>query len=288
MTAAIYCARKQLSVTVLTEDIGGQTLWSGSVENYLGYEFIKGVDLVARFEDHLKTFKIETIYKKAVSVTPNNPGFTITDTAGTKHGARAVIVATGKSPRMLGVPDEAGFRGKGVTYCATCDAPLFAGMDVAVAGGGNSGLDAAVQLVSLAKKVYLIEAGPRLIADEIMVDRVRQAANAEILMNTTITALKGTAMLESIIVKSKQDIRELSVQGLFVEIGLIPNSGPVKDLVPLNELGEIKVDRVGRTDIAGLFAAGDVTDMPDKQIIVAAGEGAKAALTAYDYLMRGS
>ncbi len=289
MTAAVYCARKQLKILLLTENVGGQALWSSAVENYLGYEYISGADLVAKFEDHLKRFPMEIIYQPAIKVEGSGKIFKMTGRDGAQYSARAVIVASGKIPRELGTVGEAEFRGRGVTYCATCDAPLFAGKDVAVVGGGNSGLDAALQLVNLSPKVYLIELGPKLPADETYVSKVKAAPNIEIMVNSQIVEITGGVMVEAAKVLNRVtgEERILNVGGIFVEIGLLPNSGPVAGLVDTNERGEIVVDKTCRTSRPGVFAAGDVTDIPDKQIIVAAGEGAKAALSAYDFLIRG-
>lgn len=288
MTAAVYCARKQLKILLLTENVGGQARWSGVVENYLGYEYISGADLVAKFEDHVKKFPVEMVYQPAIKVELSRKFFNITGRDGPPYSARSVIVASGKIPRELGVAGEEGFRGHGVTYCATCDAPLFAGKDVAVVGGGNSGLDAAVQLIPIAAKVYIIEYGPRLLADEVYVAKARAASNVEILVNSQVVEITGNVMVEAVKVLNRVtgEKRGLAVGGIFVEIGLLPNSGPVAGLVDTNDRGEIIVDNAGRTNRPGVFAAGDVTDVPDKQIIVAAGEGAKAALSAYEYLVR--
>jgi NADH-dependent peroxiredoxin subunit F len=287
MTAAIYCARKQMSVRLLTEDIGGQTLWSAGVENYLGYEFIKGADLADKFQDHLKKFPVEIIYHPVVSIASTGAGFEVTDTTGAKFTARAVIVATGKSPRQLGVTGESDFRGRGVTYCAICDAPLFADQEVAVVGGGNSGVEAAIQLAGIASRVYLVEAEPRLAADEVLVTKLGKSPNVEVLTSTTVTEIHGDVLVTGVTVMlPDRTSRDIPVTGVFIEIGLTPNSACVSGLVKLNQTGEIIVDRAGRTSVAGVFAAGDVTDEPDKQIIIAAGDGARAALTAYDYLIR--
>ncbi len=285
MTAAIYCARKQLNVKVLTTDVGGQTLWSGGIENYLGFDYIKGSDLVDKFEKHLKNFKVDMVYKTAATIVDSRDGWAVEDGDGHKHQAHTIIIATGKSPRQLGVSGEDKFRGRGVTYCATCDAPLFAGSDVAVVGGGNSGVEAALQLADIAAKVYLIESDPELTADEVLEDKVYDHKNVEVLTGTTVTGIDGDILLESLDINADGRPRRLAVTGVFVEIGLTPNSAIVKGLVKLNETGEIVVDRSGRTSRPGIFAAGDVTDEPAKQIIIAAGDGARAALTAYDYLL---
>lgn len=288
MTAGVYAARKQLSTLILTEDVGGQANWSSGIENYLGYIFITGAELVAKFEEHLRQFEIELEYTPANKLSVIEGGFRVDTGAGQTLYARSVIIATGKSPRMLNVPGEREFTGRGVTYCATCDGPLYAGMTVAVIGGGNSGLDAAIQLMKICPKVYIVEMGPALMGDEIVRVQVESAENAEILTNTEVKHINGEDFVTGITLQERGKDRpyEIPVQGVFVEVGLSPNSGIVKDILVLNENGEIPVDCSARTEMPGLYAAGDVTAIPEKQIIIAAGDGAKAALGAYSYVVR--
>jgi alkyl hydroperoxide reductase subunit F len=288
MTAGVYAARKQLDTLVLTGDIGGQAIWSSGIENYLGYIFITGAELVQKFEQHLRMFDVKMEFAKASRLSHADGEFHVDTEDGRSFDARAVVVATGKSPRLLGAPGEKEFTGRGVAYCSTCDGPLFAGMDVAVVGGGNSGLDAVVQLMKICPKVYLLEAGEDLSADEVMQDKARAAANVEILADTTVQEISGDTFVSGITVRNNATgaVRKLNVKGVFVEIGLAPNTGFMQGLVPLNKNGEIPVDCATRAGLPGLFAAGDVTDVPEKQIICAAGDGAKAALGAYSYLVR--
>lgn len=288
MTAGVYAARKQLKTLVLSENIGGQTLLSSAVENYLGYIYISGIDLAQRFKEHLDKFDIEIKYETVTSLKIADKKFEMQTKEGGKYAAPAVIVASGKSPRTLNVPGEKEFAGQGITYCATCDAPLFRDMDVAVIGGGNSGLDATIQLTKISPKIYLVEYNSKLKADEVFQEQARAAKNVEILANTQILEIKGDQRVKSIVVKNRKtgEIKELPVKGIFVEIGLVPNVSFIPEQVALNQWNEIKVDERCQTNIEGLFAAGDVTDVPEKQIIVAAGEGSKAALSAYEYLVR--
>lgn len=288
MTAGVYAARKQLSTLILTGDIGGQANWSSGIENYLGYIFITGAELVAKFEEHLRQFEIELEYTPAEKLARMDGGFVVSTADGQTVYARSVIITTGKSPRMLDVPGEHELTGRGVTYCATCDGPLYAGMSVAVVGGGNSGLDAAIQLMKICPKVYIIELGPELIGDEIVRTQVESAENVEILVNTAVRRINGADFVSSITLEqvSKGRLYDIPVQGVFIEVGLSPNSAIVKDMLVLNEHGEIPVDCSARTEIPGLYAAGDVTAIPEKQIIIAAGDGAKAALGAYSYIVR--
>jgi alkyl hydroperoxide reductase subunit F len=288
MAAGVYAARKQLDTLIISENVGGQTLWSSGIENYLGFVFVSGTDLVQKFEEHLRTFDVELEYARVKRVYQSNDGFGLDTEDGRTLSARAVILASGKSPRLLDVPGEKEFTGRGVTYCSTCDAPMFSGMPVAVAGGGNSGLDAVVQLMKICPKVYLVEIADVLRADEVLQEKARSAPNVEILTHTAVKEIRGDQFVDSAIVEDlhTHETRRLEVKGVFVEIGLVPNTDFVKDLVALNKYGEIPVDCAAWTGIPGLFAAGDVTDVPQKQIICAAGDGAKAALGAYSYLVR--
>lgn len=288
MTAAVYAARKQMDVLIITENVGGQTTWSADIENYLGFRFITGPELVAKFEDHVSQFSVPREFTKVTRLTRPGPDFAIETEGGRTFTSRVVIVATGKSPRLLGVPGEKEFTGRGVTYCATCDGPIFAGKDVLVAGGGNSGLDAVVQLMKICPKVYLVERESKLRADAVMISRARAAGNVEILTDTAVVEIVGETFVNAATVKGLDGgaPRRLDVEGVFVEVGLIPNTDFVKDVVRLNPIGEIPVDCAARTGIPGLYAAGDATDVPEKQIIIAAGDGAKAALGAYSYVVR--
>lgn len=288
MTAGVYAARKQLKTLILTIDIGGQTTWSSGIENYLGYTYISGAELVQKFEEHLRQFDISIEFSAVKNVVRQGSDFQVYTEDGKSYICRALIIAAGKSPRMLNIPGEKEYTGRGVTYCATCDGPLFSGQDVAVIGGGNSGLDAVVQLMKICPTVYLIEYESQLRADEVMRKQAMNARNVEIMVNTQVTEISGDSFVEKIVVKSRiTGIKsEIDVKGVFVEVGLSPNAKFINDLIKLNDIGEVVVDCGGRTGIPGLFAAGDVTNVPQKQIIIAAGEGAKAALGAYSYLVR--
>jgi alkyl hydroperoxide reductase subunit F len=243
-----------------------------------------------KFEEQVKQFptdvKVE-VGRRAERLSRVDGGFEVRTDKGETYQAKAVIVATGKRPRQLNVPGEKELLGRGVTYCAICDGPLFADVKVAVIGGGNSALEAADDMVKIADHVYLISLTP-LTGDQILVDKVKGANNLTIFLEHEVLEIKGKNSVERIRIrdlKSKKE-RELEVGGIFIEIGLIPNSDLVKELVTLNRLGEIKVDCGSETGVPGFFAAGDVTSVPDKQIVVAAGEGAKAALQAHRYLQR--
>ena len=288
MTAGVYAARKQLDTLILSEDVGGQATWSSGIENYLGYIYISGTELVQKFEEHLRQFNIKLEFTRAANIEKIDGIFKIDTADNRTFTASSVIVATGKSPKLLDVPGEKEYTGRGVTYCATCDGPLFAGMEVAVVGGGNSGLDAVVQLMKICPKIYLLEVGHNLRADEVMQKQARKAENVEILTRTAVKEIAGDTFVSKIIVQNldTEAIREIPVKGVFIEVGLAPNTDFIKDLLDLNIFGEIPVDCSARTAIPGLYAAGDVTAVVEKQIIIAAGDGAKAALGAYSYLVR--
>src|SRR3989338_4055425 len=283
ITASVYVARKKLSFMVVTEDIGGQTAWSGDIENYTGYQFISWPDLVAKFEEHMRKYNVDVRENERVIEVKKSASVVSVKTSKGTYEAKTAIIASGKRSRELGVPGEKEFKNKGLTYCATCDAPLFSGKVVAVIGGGNSGLDAALQLMNIAKYVYVINIAPDLTGDPIMQEKVKSSDKVEVLNSTQVTAVIGDKMVTGIKIKKEAQEKTLSLQGIFVEIGLIPNSEFVKGL-DKNELGEIKVDSYNRTNVPGVFAAGDVTDVPEKQIIIAAGEGSKATLSAFNYL----
>ena len=288
MTAAVYVARKKLNALLLSKDLGGQVNWTLGIENYMGYQFIEGPELIHKFEEQVKKFPLEVKIGQGVSsLSRIGGGFEARTNNGEIYQAKTAIIATGKRPRPLNVPGEEKLRGRGVTYCATCDGPLFAGMKVAVVGGGNSALEAADDMVKIADHVYLLSLTP-LTGDLILIDKVKGANNLTIFLEHEVVEIKGEKFVDGIRIrdlKTKQE-RELQVSGVFVEIGLIPNSDLAKGIITLNRLGEIEVNCANETSVPGLFAAGDVTNVPEKQIVIAAGEGAKAALAAHRYLQR--
>ncbi len=283
ITASVYAARKQLNFLVISKDIGGQTAWSGNIENYTGYQFITGPDLTAKFEEHMRKYGITTREnEEALDVARIGTTFRIKTDKG-EYESKTVIIASGKVSKELGVPGEKEFKNHGLTYCATCDAPLFSGKDVAVIGGGNSALDATLQLMKIAKRVYLINIKAQLGGDAVMREKIEKSNIVTVLNSAEVTAIIGDKMMGAIKVKRGGKEERILVQGAFVEIGLIPNSGFAKE-VAKNEYGEVKVNCKNETNVPGIFAAGDVTDVPEKQIIIAAGEGSKAALAAFKYL----
>jgi alkyl hydroperoxide reductase subunit F len=283
ITAAVYAARKNMDFLVISKDIGGQTAWSGDIENYTGYQFVTGPELVAKFEEHMNTYKVPMKEgEEVLELSKEGEAFKVR-TGKASYEARTVIIASGKRSRELGVPGEKEFKNKGLTYCATCDGPLFAGKDVAVIGGGNSALDASIQMMKIARKTYVINIMDHFTGDAIMAEKVSTDSNVEVFHNAKVAAIAGDKFVSSITMSREGKARILPVSGVFVEIGLIPNSAFLKG-VAMNPAGEIITDARNRTNIPGLFAAGDVTDVPEKQIIIAAGEGSKALLGAFRYL----
>lgn len=290
MTVVVYAARKRLNTLLISYDLGGQPLTTAGVENYMGYQFIEGPELMQKFEEQVRQSPSDVkteIGQRVESVSRINRGFEVRTDKGETYQAKAVIFATGKRPRQLNAPGEKELVGKGVTYCAICDGPLFAGEKVAVIGGGNSALEAADDMIKIAEHVYLISL-TSLTGDRILIDKITNADNLTMFLEHEVLEIKGEDRVEGIKIrdlKSKQE-KEFDVGGVFIEIGLVPNSGAMKGVTTLNRLGEIEVNCANETGVPGLFAAGDVTTVPEKQIIVAAGEGAKAALQAHRYLQR--
>ncbi len=286
-TAAVYLARKKRSVAIVTKELGGQVAWTLGIENYMGYQYITGKELTDKFVEQVRQFPIPVVTDEVTELKVGKDLFTIATAGGRSIVARTVIVASGKQPRELGIPDEKKYVGKGLSYCATCDAPLFTGKDVAVCGGGNSAVQAAIDLSQISPKVYIVSRSPWR-ADGVIVDKANSLGNLERKTEYTILGVVGDSSVEGLRVKDKATGKEevLPVKGVFVEVGLDPNTGFLKGIVDLNEYGEVIVDSLCQTRIPGLYAAGDVTNVHEKQIVVAAGEGAKAALSAHEYLLR--
>ena len=288
LTAAVYAARKRIDTLLLSKELGGQPLTTLGIENYMGYQYIEGPELMQKFEEQMKQFPLEQkIGPAVIALSRLDGGFEVKTDNGESYQAKAVIIATGKRPRSLNVPGEERLRGRGVTYCAICDGPLFAGEKVAVIGGGNSALEAVDDMVKIAEHVHLVSLTP-LTGDQIVIDRVIGAANLSVFLEHEVVEIESSSRVEGIAIRDLKtgEQKKLKVGGVFIEIGLIPNSELAKGITKLNKLGEIEVNCACATGIPGLYAAGDVTDVPEKQIVVAAGEGAKAALQARRYLQR--
>jgi len=288
MSASVYAARKRLNTLLITSDIGGQVNWTSGVENYLGYQFIEGADLIGKFQKQVNQFPIDQkIGVKVSQIKKIDGGFEVISESGEKFQGKVVVLASGKRPRRLDVQGEKELTGRGVTYCATCDGPVFAGQKVAVIGGGNSAIEAALDMVKVAEHVDMVSVTP-LTGDPIMIEKLADAKNLTIYTNYQTEKILGQVLAEGIIIKEIKTgkTQQLDDTGVFVEIGLEPNSDMVKNLIRLNQNGEVPVSCSCETEIPGLYAAGDVTTVPEKQIVIAAGEGAKAALQAHRYLQR--
>ena len=283
ITAAVYAARKKIDTLVVTKDIGGQAALSGDIQNYTGYQFISGPELAEKFEEHMRKFNFDIRENEKVTKLAAKQNNFLVKTGKNSYRAKTVIVASGKKSRELGVSGEKEFKNKGLVYCATCDAPLFSDDDVAVIGGGNSALDAVLQLMKIANYIYIINRSNSLRGDEIMQEKIKNSNKVLILNNSRIIEILGDNFVNAIKIEKDKKEETLAVQGVFVEIGLIPNSNFAVDLNKTKS-GEIKVNNKNETNIPGIFAAGDVTDVFEKQIIIAAGEGAKATLSAFRYL----
>ena len=289
VSAAIYAARKGLNVAMVGVKIGGQVLDTNEIENIIGTVLTTGAKFAETLEKHLKEHEIA--FKEGHLVKEikedGKDKILITDD-GKSYKTKTVIVATGAKPRRLNIPGEAEYVGKGVHYCSTCDGPFYKGLDVAVIGGGNSGVEAALDLSGIAKSVTLIEFMPELKADKVLQEKLAEQPNVKTILNSATVKVNGNEFVESIVYKSRETDEEktLNVEGMFVEIGLSPRSEVVKDLVETNKIGEIVINPENNsTSVAGIFAAGDVTNIRQKQIIIAMGEGAKAALGAFEYLI---
>lgn len=286
LTAAVYCTRKLLRTIVISENIGGQATWSWSVENYMGFRVITGEELIKKFEEQVRGLNISLELDSVREITREDDLFLVRTVSDTIYRAMTVIIATGKQPRTLGLAQENLLMGRGVSVCATCDAPLYRDKDVAVVGGGNSALQAAIELSRIAKSVVLIVRST-IRADEVYREQYERLGIPTYLHHE-VTELHGDQFLTGITVADREtgEEKELAVDGLFLEIGLAPNTAFLHDLVDLNEYNEILVDENAHTSTEGVFAAGDATCIRSKQIIVAAGDGAKAALEAYDYILK--
>jgi len=285
ITAGIYAARKKMNFLIITEDMGGQIVWSYDIENYVGYQFITGPDLVAKFKAHLNTFNIELQEgEKAIHVQRESNFIQVTSEKG-RYFSKTVIIASGRTQKSLGIEGEDEYKNKGVAFCATCDGPLFTNKNVAIIGGGNSGFYATLEMMKYAKRIYVLERTPEVKADRIMVEKAEENEKVTIYTNTTVEKFFGGKFVKGVKILRDGRKEDLEVEGVFIQIGSTPNSDFTEG-VAKNSMGEIRVDCRCRTNVPGVFAAGDVTDVYAKQIIVACGEGAKATIAASEYLNR--
>jgi thioredoxin reductase (NADPH) len=287
LTAAIYTARQGMSTLVIGKDVGGQALLTNDIQNYPGYDNIDGFTLTSKFEKQAKSFNAEIIYDEVQKIHGEDGNFKV-ETPSKQFRSQTIILAFGKTPRDLGVPGEDRFKGRGLSYCATCDGPLYRGKTVAIVGSAEYAVDAAVMLSDIAEKVYQISNRDRIVGDGDMLTNLESRKNVVFVSNSNVSEIMGDQTVESIKVlnvKSGSE-EEYNVDGIFVELGYVAMTDFVKDLVNLNERKEVIVDKECRTSRKGVFAAGDVTDMPFKQLVISTGQGSTAALSAYNYLQR--
>jgi len=290
VTAGIYAARQKLNTLLITKNFGGQVVGKTiAIENYPGFKKISGQKLIQKFERHLKKQEIDIKNDLATKIKKNNKFFFILTKNKNKFQTKAVILASGADPRLLEIPGEKKFIGRGVSYCAICDGPLFLNKTVAVIGGGNVGFEAAIFLSKFAKKIYILECGQKIAADEINQEKVKRIEKIKVITSAILKKIKGNQFVNSIIYQNREIKKNinLSVDGIFVEIGFQPATSFVKDFVDFNQKDEIKINPwTCQTKTTGLFAAGDVSEVRNKQIIIAAGEGAKAAISVFNYLQK--
>ncbi len=284
ITAGIYVARKRLKAVLITKDFLGQAGFTGRIENWPGEKRVQGPELMRKFEEHLKEYEIDIREEEVVSVNKNE-SFSV-KTKESNFEAKCVIFASGRKPKPLGITGEEEFVGKGVAYCTTCDAPFFKDKKVMVVGGGNAGFESAIELTDYAKEVFLYEFASDFSADEFLQEQAKEKG-IELRTGVELKEIKGGDFVEKVRYKDKknENEEEIDVDGVFVEIGSLPVTSPVESLVDTNSQGDVEINpHNNMTKTEGLFAAGDVTTIMGKQIVIAAGEGAKTALAAYKYI----
>ena len=289
--AAVYAGRKKLKTLVITEKFGGQSIVSRSIENWIGELSVSGMGLSEKLKKHVLAQRgVGIREQESVVKVAEGPNCTyeVKSDKGASYWSRTLIIASGTRRRRLHIPGETKFDGKGVAFCSTCDAPFYDGLDVAVAGSGNSALETVVDLFPYARKIYLIIRSEKLKGDPVNQEKVTQSPKVKMIQSAEVEEILGNQSVTGLRYKERKtgERRELAVSGVFIEIGLIPNSEFIRPLIDTNEAGEIIVDRItGKTSKIGIFAAGDVTNDPFKQNNIAAGDGVRAALSAYDYIL---
>jgi len=291
ITAGIYAGRQKMKTLLVAKEFGGQMAKKATeVCNYPGFPRISGMELIEKFVEHLKTQEsVEIKMAEVGKIEKERDIFTVTTTETEKIQGKTVIVATGADPRPLEAVGEKDFIGKGVSYCVTCDGPVFRNKDIVVVGGGNAGLEAALFMTNYANKIYVLEFGPEIKADQQNKNDVAKSDKIEVIINASVKEIKGETMVSSLIYQDNisKEMKTLEIQGIFIEIGSQPATSLAKGLVDFTKRDEIMVNaEVFSTKTPGLFSAGDNNSGPYKQIVTAAGEGCKTALAAYDYLRK--
>ncbi|MCT2346971.1 alkyl hydroperoxide reductase subunit F [Niallia taxi] len=287
-SAAIYAARKGIRTGIVAERFGGQVMDTLGIENFISVKHTEGPKLVASLEEHVKEYGIDVMNLQRAKRLEKKDLIELELENGAVLQSKSVILSTGARWRNVNVPGEAEFKNKGVAYCPHCDGPLFEGKDVAVIGGGNSGIEAAIDLAGIVKHVTVLEFMPELKADQVLQDRLYSLPNVTVLKNVQTKEITGTDKVNGIsyIDRDTEEVHHVELQGVFVQIGLVPNTDWLGETIERTRFGEIVVDRHGSTNIPGVFAAGDCTNSAYKQIIISMGSGATAALGAFDYLIR--
>ncbi len=287
-SAAIYAARKGIRTGIVADRFGGQILDTATIENFISVPRTEGPKLAASLEEHVKEYNVDVMNLQRAKRLEKKDLIEIELESGAVLKSKSVILSTGARWRDIGVPGEAEFRNKGVAYCPHCDGPLFEGKDIAVVGGGNSGIEAAIDLAGIVKHVTVLEFASELKADSVLQDRLHSLPNVTVLKNVQTKEITGTDSVNGItyIDRATNEEHHIELAGVFIQIGLVPNTDWLGDSVERNKFGEIIVDKRGATNVPGVFAAGDCSDSAHKQIIIAMGSGATSALSAFDYLVR--
>ncbi|MBI2405676.1 FAD-dependent oxidoreductase [Candidatus Daviesbacteria bacterium] len=286
VSAAVYAARKKLKTLLIAENFGGQSVVAADIQNWIGDAHISGLDLAKKLEAHVRSFPEVEIKTERVNLVRYTSSTFEVSTEKQVYGSKSIILASGARRRRLGIPGEDKFEGKGVSYCSTCDAPLFRGKIVVVVGGGNAGLEAVLDLFPYASEIYLLERGDAIKGDPSTLEEIKKNPKLkEVILNAQTLEVVGETLVTGLKYSVSGQEKLLGIGGVFVEIGSVPNSEMVKDLVQLNNHGEVMINfQHARTSHPGVFAAGDVTDDPYKQNNISAGDGVRAALACYAYL----
>ncbi|HLS23803.1 MAG TPA: alkyl hydroperoxide reductase subunit F [Pseudogracilibacillus sp.] len=287
-SAAIYAARKGIRTGLVAERFGGQIQDTATIENFISVKQIEGRQLADNLSEHIKDYDVDVMSSQRAVGLKKNDYVEIELENGATLKSKSVVIATGASWRKLGVPGEEEYRNRGVAYCPHCDGPLFEGKRVAVIGGGNSGIEAAIDLAGIVEHVTVLEFADSLAADSVLQDRVKELPNVDIITSAQTTEITGDETVNGIKYIDRETEKEhhIELEGVFVQIGLVPNTDWLGDAVERNKFGEIIVDRKGATNVPGVFAAGDCTDEPYKQIVISMGASATASLSAFDYIVR--
>lgn len=286
ITAGIYATRKKLNTLLITKDFFGQVSHAFFIENYPGFKRIKGMDLIKKFKNHLEKFKINVNQGESVTkIKKKKNFFEVFTSENDRYQTKTIIIASGAKPRKIGIEGEEKFLGRGVSYCPVCDGFLFSQKNVAIIGGGNSGCEAALYLLPIAKKIYLLETSNKLRADKITQEKIFDSKKIEVVFNAKVKKIKGETSVDKIIVEQKKETREILVEGVFVQIGVMPDVDFAKKVVRMDKIGKIIINpRTCETSTKGIFAAGDVANNLYHQVVIAAAQGAVAALSAAKYL----